>query len=156
METRSGRFYPVDSEENRLQQYRNDRDTLVSKLKPGDHIAAKRRMLRSYEHHGIYEGKKNGYQSVIHFQGPLKVKGSNNRPSDRSQTTCTNECGYEHPKEGKVVTSCIDCFSQGKTMFKMQYMLQKHLLSHKDAVDCIALKPGQLIQGYRQKKYYLG
>ncbi|CAM8927033.1 unnamed protein product [Rhodiola kirilowii] len=133
-------------------KYRNNRDRLVSKLKPGDHIAAKR-MSWYYEHHGIYEGEEKGYPSVIHFQGPssffYKLLGSD------LSSSCIYKCGYEHPKEGKVVTSCIDCFSQRKTMFKMQYKLQKkNLLSHQDT-DWNELKPGKLIQGYRKQKYYL-
>ncbi|KAL9686181.1 hypothetical protein QQ045_023636 [Rhodiola kirilowii] len=79
----SHRIFPDDSEEEkrsltkgkRIQKgnkkYRNNRDRLLNKLKPGDHIAAKR-MAWYYEHHGIYEGEEKGYPSVIHFQGPTR------------------------------------------------------------------------------------
>ncbi|KAL9685033.1 hypothetical protein QQ045_022479 [Rhodiola kirilowii] len=143
--TRSGCIFP-----EKRRSYKHNRDRLVNKLKPGDHIAANRTMVWSYEHHGIYEGEGKGYPSVVHFQGPLIILFHILSQSQR----CVYDCGYEHQKEGNVVTSCIDCFSQGRSMFKMQYMLHDDLLSAKDE-DWNELTDGKLIPEYRSEKFYL-
>lgn len=101
---------------------------------------------------GIYEGTYCGYPSVIHFQGPITsyVKGG-----AAASLFCISKCGYRHPKKGGLVISCLDCFSQGKKMFKIRYMMKRDLLTDQDP-NWNYLKPGKVIAGYCTKKYYLG
>ncbi|KAJ8759450.1 hypothetical protein K2173_006990 [Erythroxylum novogranatense] len=70
-----------------------EEDVQNSQLEDGDHIYVYRAV--GYSHHGIYVGRKDELQYVIHFGKDI--------PS------CA-KCGHKENHEVKLVITCLDCF----------------------------------------------
>ncbi|KAL9675334.1 hypothetical protein QQ045_003536 [Rhodiola kirilowii] len=125
------------------------RAALLSKLKPGDHIASER-LGDQFEHHGIYMGLVNGFlHKVTHFKAPIKDSKISGGQGHSVVEKCP-VCDYKPPQDGGQVNSCLDCFCKGEKIYIIRYKVP--LPYSPDGED---LKSGKILRGYRNDELYL-